>query len=239
MDIHQKIHAYHGNLASDPHHRYRSWEHCYGFFRRITPAAIVQQREHAALQLGFYLASWGMYRGSSFLLQRAYSVHLGVVDSLASPQFMALWENDVGSKDEHALLGPTILAAVEAIRQAYRPFGQPTDTLVTKVLLGTLGCLPACDRFFINGFKREGFSYSYLNTTFVNRVLQFCRDNTADLQNEQISIQQRSGVTYPFMKLVDMYFWQIGYEASFSDADPGAAIARPAAAGEGGHDAGF
>lgn len=213
MDIHQKIHAYHGELAADPHHRYRSWEHCYSFFRRITPAGIVHQHDHAALQLGFYLASWGMYRGSSFLLQHAYSVHLGVVDSLASPAFTPLWENDVGSKAEHASLAPTIGAAVEAVRQAYSLFGQPTDTLVTKVLLGTLGCLPACDRFFIDGFKSKGFKYSYLNGKFFDRVLQYCHDNMRDLRNEQIRIERTRGVTYPFMKLVDMYFWQIGFEA--------------------------
>jgi hypothetical protein len=206
-------------LAGDPHHRYRSWEHCYGFFRRITPARIIQQRDHAALQLGFYLASWGMYR-NSFLLQHAYSVHLGVVDCLASPSFAPLWENDVGSNVEHASLAPTILAAVEAIREAYNPFGQPTDTLVTKVLLGTIGCLPASDRFFIDGFKRGGFKYSWLNKQFVDRVLRFCSDNVADLRDEQARIEAASGVNYPFMKLVDMHFWQIGYEASSRSVAP-------------------
>ncbi|SPE17879.1 hypothetical protein SBA5_1140011 [Candidatus Sulfotelmatomonas gaucii] len=29
-------------------------------------------------ELRAYLASWGMYRGSTFSLQRAYTVHLGV-----------------------------------------------------------------------------------------------------------------------------------------------------------------
>jgi hypothetical protein len=213
MNVRQMILAYHGDLAGDPHHRYRSWEHCYDFFRRVTPACIVQQRDHAALQLGFYLASWGMYR-NSFLLQHAYSVHLGVVDCLASPAFVPLWEADVGTNVEHALLAPTVLAAVESVKEAYRPFGEPTDTLVTKVLLGTVGCLPACDRFFINGFKRARFSYSYLNARFVDRILQFCTDNAADLRAEQVRIEAASGVTYPFMKLADMYFWQIGYDAS-------------------------
>ncbi len=210
--IHQKIRAYHGDLAGDPHHRYRSWEHCYGFFREMSPAGTVQQRHHAALQLGFYLASWGMYRGSSFLLNHAYSVHLGVVECLASPALTPLWENDVGSKAKHASLASTILAAVEAVRQAYSPFAEATDTLVTKVLLGTLGCLPACDRFFKKGFSREGWKYSCVNPSFVDRVLQFCRDNMRALRKEQIRIKRSSGVTYPFMKLVDMYFWQIGYE---------------------------
>ena len=154
-----------------------------------------------------------MYR-NSFLLQHAYSVHLGVVDCLASQTFAPLWGADVGSKAEHASLAPTILAAVESVREAYRPFGEPTDTLVTKVLLGTVGCLPACDRFFIDGFKRAGFSYSRLNARFVDRILQFCSDNVADLRAEQARIKATSGVIYPFMKLADMYFWQIGYKAS-------------------------
>ncbi len=217
-DLRQTILAYHGDLADDPHHRYRSWEHCYEFFQRIKPSGIAAQRDHAAMQLGFYLASWGMYRGSSFLLQHAYSVHLGVVDCLASPSFAPLWENDVGCEAEHASLTPTIVAAVDAVKEAYGPFGQPTDTLVTKVLLGTVACLPACDRYFLDGFKRAGFKYSYLNARFVMRVLEFCFDNVADLQAEQDRIETTGGVKYPFMKLVDMYFWQLGYEAKMRNA---------------------
>ena len=54
-----------------------------------------------------------------------------------------------------------ILAAVAAVKKSYAPFGPATDTLATKVILGTLGCLPACDRFFIDGFKQSGHPYSY------------------------------------------------------------------------------
>lgn len=212
MDLHKKILAYHGKFVENPHHRYRSWEHCYGFFRQTTPTRIVQERHHAALQLGFYLASWGMYR-NSFLLQHAYSVHLGVIDCLALPEFASLWDNDIGSKSEHSELARTILAAVEAVRAAYSPF-KPTDTLVTKVLLGTFGCLPACDRYFIDGFKKAGFKYAYLNAQFVGRILKFCDANMAELGKEQARIEGIGGVRYPFMKLADMYFWQVGFEAS-------------------------
>ena len=220
MDLHQKIVAYHSGLGGDPHHRYRSWEHCYQFFRAKTQAEIIEQRENAALQLGFYLASWGMYRGSSFLLQHAYTVHLGVVDCLAAQEYSVLWGKDVGSEKEDVTLVPVILAAVEGVREAYKPFGKATDTLVTKVLLGTFGCLPACDRFFIDGFNRSGFSYSYLNDRFVGRVLGFCNTHLAALRKEQARIEAGGGVRYPLMKLVDMYFWQIGSESGGRNSEP-------------------
>jgi len=221
MNLKRTIGAYHGEVAGDPHHRFRSWEHCYKFFRRITPARILEERDQAALQLGFYLASWGMYR-NSFLLQHAYTVHLGAVDCLATPALTPLWEVDVGMRSGHASLAPTILAAVNCVKEAYSPFGQATDTLVTKVLLGTIGCLPACDRFFTDGFKRAGFNYSWVNARFVKRILQFCSDNAADLRAEQQRIETSSGIIYPFMKLADMYFWQIGYEASLQAFSGGA-----------------
>jgi hypothetical protein len=88
--------AYFGKVAGDPHHRYRSCEHCYRFFRDLKASGFEAQRQNAALQLGFYLASWGMYRGSTFLLQHAYTVHLGVVDCLAFPRFAPLWEREFG-----------------------------------------------------------------------------------------------------------------------------------------------
>lgn len=227
MSIAQKIHAYHGDLAGDKHHRFRSWEHCYLFFQRTPPAEIANHRDEAALQLAFYLASWGMYRGSSFLLKHAYTAHSGVIDCLAAPEFGTLWQSDFGAVEGDVALIPTVIAAVQGVRNAYAPFGQPTDTLVTKVLLGTFGCLPACDRYFLGGFKSKGFRYSYVNKTFVERLLHFCRANLAELRSEQERIESTSGVRYPLMKLVDMYFWQLGYELGSADAEPEVAIEEP------------
>jgi hypothetical protein len=221
-----KIQAFYKGMLSE-HHRYRSWEHCYGYFQRSGADGVIADLDHAALQLGFYLASWGMYRGSSFLLQHTYTVHKGVIEQLASPRFSLLWEREFAARpddDEKAV--PVLLDAIVAVREAYSSFatlaesGPATDTLVTKVLLGTLACLPACDRFFIDGFKSEGLRYSYLNEKFVGRVLYFCRDHLDELRHEQDAIESMSGTRYPLMKLIDMYFWQIGFEHSKSTIEP-------------------
>ena len=215
--IHRNIQAYYGEMANQ-HDRYRSWEHCYRFFRQQRSTSTALDRDYAALQLAFYLASWGMYRGSSFLLQFAYTAHLGVIDQLFMPCFSVLWDHEIGTSESDLDLVPIILEAITAVREAYRPFAPPSetrqasDTLVTKVLLGTFGCLPACDRFFVDGFKAEGYKYSYLNDAFIRRVIQFCADCSVHLRREQDLILPESGFRYPMMKLVDMYFWQIGFD---------------------------
>jgi hypothetical protein len=215
MSIGQKIRAFYAGIAEDEHHRYRSWEHCYCFFQRIGRQGIIAQRDEAAIQLGFYLASWGMYRGSSYLLQQAYTVHRGVVDCLGLERFAPLWEREFGTAtaDEDATLVNLVLEAAEAVKKAYESF-QATDTLTTKVLLGTLGCLPACDLYFRRGLKKEGLKFSKLNKPFVDRILAFCRENKDDLRTEQDLIKTVRGVHYPLMKLVDMYFWQFGRPSS-------------------------
>ncbi len=115
----EKIRAYHGKMSNE-HHRYRSWEHCFRYFDGRSPEEILADRDHAALQLGFYLASWGMYRGSSFLLQHAYTSHLGVVDQLFSSQFIALRKLDFGTHADHCkLVRKCAISAHEAHRYAF------------------------------------------------------------------------------------------------------------------------
>lgn len=218
----QAICTYFDRREANPDCRYRSWEHCYGFFQGHC-RDLLRVEDTAALQLGFYLASWGMYRGSSFLLQHTHTAHLPVIRVLASLQFSKLWHHDVGGHDHDIELAPTIVALLESVKVAYQPFGKrcaarnpsaPTDTLATKVLLGTVGCLPACDRYFIDGFRRRGFKYSSVNRRFVDRILRFGVDNRIELAELQAMIIDRGGPRYPLMKLVDMHFWQIGSDLS-------------------------
>ena len=213
-DLREKIAAYHGNATSEPHHRYRSWEHCYRFFRSRNRDALAADRDTAALHLGFYLASWGMIRGSAFLLQKTYTVHVDVVEKLISQQFSGLWEREIGAEPSDEYQVTTVLKLVDAVREAYAPFGKATETLATKVILGTLGCLPAVDRFFVGGFRKSGRPYSELNRLFVERMIQFCNECLPELRAEQARIEAAEGVRYPLMKLADMYFWQIGFDAT-------------------------
>jgi hypothetical protein len=214
-DIESTIHAYFGDLEGDKHHRYRSWEHCYRFFQETGRERLAEHRHQAALQLGFYLASWGMYRGGSFLLQRAYTAHLPAVDCLADPRWSQLWEREFGSSESDDSLIDVIVDLRACLGAAYicerDQQRKPTDTLATKILLGTLGCSPAVDRYFVIGFRGEGHRYSYFNRPFVGRMLEFSRTLCHALRRAQSESERSVGFRYPLMKLIDMHFYQTGW----------------------------
>ncbi len=70
MTITDAVH--HFTKISYPDHRNSSFDYCYNYFRSNNAEAILRDKEKSCAILGFYLASWGMMRGSSFLLQKSY-----------------------------------------------------------------------------------------------------------------------------------------------------------------------
>lgn len=52
------------NESQEKNHRYTSFDYCYNYFHPTNNSK--QDIEKSCLVLGFYLASWGMFRGSSF-----------------------------------------------------------------------------------------------------------------------------------------------------------------------------
>ena len=221
-DIEVQVHAFYQRLASDPHHRYRSWEHCFTCFSRRTILTTPERLDTAALHLAFYLASWGMYRGSSALLWKDYTIHKPAISNLLAPRYQCLWDLQLDDPGQDTTTADLILSLARELSRTYSeeiktvngkpvaPSFQPTDTLITKILLGTIGCTPACDRFFIDGFRHTKLPYSRFGSAFLREVFQFYRDQKAAFWNAQHSIKQQSGINYPPMQLLDMYFWQIG-----------------------------
>ena len=114
--------------------------------------------EVSCLHLGFYLASWGMLRGSSDLLQRSARHLVPVIETVADAP-ARLWDLDLDGYD-HEGIDLVYRTAVD-VRRALRPV-EESDILVTKVMLGVFGCVPAFDTYFKKGFGVSTFSQGSL-----------------------------------------------------------------------------
>lgn len=215
MTIANVIDKYISAITKDEFHRYRSWDQCFKAFDSTKPT------ENQVLELAFYLASWGMYRGSSGLLQKNHLIHQGAVDILlsdSSQQIKCSNEREISKNDIKAILELKLKLAKHYKSITFtkgtvapKPIS-PTDTLLSKVMLGTLGCVPAYDRYFIGGFKEMNLEHSSFSRSSLDELFTFIETNKVEIQNAQRLIKQKTKNHYPFMKILDMYFWQIGYD---------------------------
>jgi hypothetical protein len=220
-------------IVQDPANRGRSWDQCYKFFRRYGDWNEEQRQENrdfACLRLGFYLASWGMFRGSGALIHKDHTIYGRIIDLLFADDYEELRHANFFEgllTDDNALLPDdqriglifTLKAAVcgyvNGLTVIRGPSQHPeevtcSDTLVTKILLGTLACTPAYDTNFPNGLAAcdiEGCGH--FTPECLTNLLNVCREHHLwqTLANEPI---QYYDVTYPAMRVVDLYFWYKG-----------------------------
>ncbi len=68
-DIAEIINAF--ETKHDPTGRYASFDYCYNYFHPSNNNDLKKDMEKSCISLGFYLASWGMFRGSSFILEKS------------------------------------------------------------------------------------------------------------------------------------------------------------------------
>lgn len=135
------------NDAKNPEHRYHSFDYCYDAFKKILTIDSPSESDIdlMALNLGMYLASWGMYRGSSALLQKcSYKVHVGAVKIVINQKYRKLYK--LSPSDYYGQNINLVIELFDLLNSHYEQKQvSPTDTLITKVILGTLGCTMALD----------------------------------------------------------------------------------------------
>jgi hypothetical protein len=205
----------------DASSRSHSWSHCYQAFCEK------KDENFLSLHLGFYLASWGMYRGSSGLLQKDYTVHHGAVEIIRKAEYTDLHftrENRIDLSKEEELISKMLMLKKELEeyyeRIKYLKDGEKqskkvtaTETLISKIMLGSLACVPAYDRFFIDGLRAGGIKGLSFSKKSLQSLFQFIRIHEEALREIQTNLYEKDKVHYPIMKLVDMYFWMCGVGA--------------------------
>jgi len=198
----------------DPSARYASFDHCFNYFQSARQtgdtASLCEGSalQLSCLQLGFYLASWGMFRGSAKLLQHSSQALERAVRVIAdAPSFV--WDTDAHEYDRE--LSRELHSFGKHLGR-HLPGGN-SDTLVTKTMLGTFGCVPAFDRYFRIGFGTSGF-----NVKSLVRLGELYAANKATIDRYRIETIDfsgyQTGILYTRAKVLDMVFFTAGLEQS-------------------------
>lgn len=200
LDAIELIKKYHYSIDND-YTRYKSWEHCYNAFRMYRKDK--SKTEFLCLHLGCYLASWGMLR-NSVLMNYDYLVHKKFVEAISNDKYDALYSENYKNEE-------LVFDVVKLIDDTYPTKISKTDTLVTKVLLGVFGCTPAFDRYFRDGVKHFGICSADFGRQSLRALYSFYDLHYKELENLRHTFL-KEGTYYTPMKLLDMCFWQFGYD---------------------------
>ena len=196
---------------TDEDKRYLSWEHCYSAFSQYKGMELTNESiDQLCLHLTSYLASWGMYRGSSKLPKKDYKVHATTVKELIKSDCTNLW----GVQCEE-LIDKQLLNLFKLRDKLYSIYSNlrvtPTDTLITKIMIGTLGCAPAFDRYFKDGVRGKKNAHLVFNKENMKYLLKYYGDNSGKFEELRKSVSTDE-LEYPQMKVLDMCFFYQGYK---------------------------
>ncbi|MEX1143403.1 MAG: hypothetical protein WEC16_01060 [Anaerolineales bacterium] len=193
-----------------PLERYSSFDYCFNHFQsfrekdKIQDLIKTENAQLSCLQLGFYLASWGMLRGSSFLLQKCLKVLQPIISIIASAD-EKLWSIDANTYTEENI--SLLLDLKKQLTEGFRPHGWASEILVTKIMLGVFGNVPAFDSYF-----KYGFGVSVFGKKALSRIRTFYQENQTIIEeNRKFTLDFNTGGPthrrYSRAKVIDMIFF--------------------------------
>lgn len=213
VDIEANIHEYlYGDgtiLGVQPSERYASFDYCFNYFQSFWDEGQVEKLvepqfiQTSCFQLAFYLASWGMYRGSSFLLQKS-AKFLEPIVYIAAHAKPLLWEIDADCYSSENI--KRLLEFRQTLIEALNPY-HPSDILVTKIMLGIFGNVPAFDTNF-----KKGFGVSTFGQRSLEKVAAFYMNNRSIIEQYRVATLsfetgKPTNRRYTRAKVIDMIFF--------------------------------
>ena len=201
---------------SKPEDRYTSFDYCYNYFWTTSQNNLTKDIEKSCLTLGFYLASWGMLR-NSFLLQKSVKHFQPTIKYLATLD-NSVWEIDVDNYNSENI--KTILQIYSDIKKLIIVDNNSHRTLVTKIMLGVFGFIPAYDRNFLKAFSKifkDECAFTSVSKTSLTCLKSFYEANqqTIDKLSKQtfttdFATEKKTTINYPKAKIIDMYGFTVG-----------------------------
>ena len=159
----------------------------------------------SCMQIGFFLASWGMLRGSSFLLNKSVKHYENLIKLISKSSCNPIWNIDVDNYNKDKNL-EVLLDYGDRIAKNLSDGDNEnvTDTLKTKIILGVFGSVPALDTY--NKKALNVHSFSRKNLKKINEFYVKNKDKIDSIKINTIDYytEKETDRLYSKAKIVDM-----------------------------------
>ncbi len=200
-----------------PCDRYASFDYCFNYFQGFknkSEIASPKNIQNSCLHLGFYLASWGMLVRKSFLLQKSIKFYEPLIKYIASTE-CNVWNIDVSNYTDTNI--ELLIKCKEKIIDSLGCSNAKTwDTLVTKIMLGVFGNVPAFDTNFRTGSNLGTFNKHALQEiySFYNENKKIISDKATKIKTFEYDSGEAGNRFYTEAKIIDMIFFIEGDKKS-------------------------
>ena len=199
-------------------HSESDWNECHNAFSLARKQCKYDDDELCYL-LNRYLVSWGMTR-NSFVEADNHTIHRTAVRIILDPCYDSLQDISCSTYTHHPAnynkldciidrLNTVYLPIRAEIKQNYSIRAPISSTLISKILLGTLCCVPAYDNRFPEGLYT--FDNHCIKTFGIRSIRRLTHQfDSSKIKNIVYHNHTIAGTTYyyPDMKLIDMACWQ-------------------------------
>lgn len=214
-----------------PHSRYTSYDYCFNYYQsflnsdRIKALSSEKNLKLSCLHLGFYLASWGMYRGSGWLLQTSLKIFEPLIKEISKLE-ERYWKIDVDTYEKRNNIR-LLINLSKTIKDSFKKFKEikefqgtdlsflASDTLVTKIMAGIFGSIPAYDNLFNIGlFSKKYCAFTKDSLDFIIKFYQHYRKEIDFFEIHTLDYESSSKITkniYSKAKIIDMICWIEGF----------------------------
>lgn len=210
---------YVNSFLKDRNHadRYSSFDYCYNHFysfyknNKINELSNEKNIEDSCYKLWFYLASWWMMRWSSFLLWKSVVFFQDLIIEI-SKMPKEYWEIDIDNYTDVNI--ENLLKIKKILKISLWISNNPSDTLITKIMLWIFWNIPAFDQYF-----RKWLNLWTVNKKNLKIIKQFYDENKDDLDSFSIKTLnfrnwENSEIFYTKAKILDMYWFWKWYDKS-------------------------
>jgi hypothetical protein len=222
MDIDKNVRGFRHGFG--PKARDASFDYCYNYFQSFYESGNVQDlsipinMQQSCLQIGFYLASWGMLRGSALLSRKSIKFYEPLIQCIATSD-PCLWQIDVDNYTQENI--DLLMDCDGKIATALREGREEEDTknvsitLVTKIMLGVYGNIPAFDTYFVKGTKINWNERNPRQT--LGQVASLYQEYQKEIDNHDIATLdfatgQETPRKYTKAKILDMVGFNAGQQ---------------------------
>ncbi len=195
-----------------------SFDYCHNYFHPSNKNDLTKNIEQSCLSLGFYLASWGMFRGSSFMLKKSSKHFEPLVEYIASVPEKS-WHINASNFEKDGNID-FLIEQYNKIKEILIPGSHAHLTLVTKVMLGVFASVPAYDSFFTNSFKnifKGDCAFTVFNKKSLQCIYEFYQSNQSAIDKINLNTVdfisgEKTKLKYTNSKIIDMYGFTRGLE---------------------------